>query len=126
MPWGLFSAPNSMRVAKAVRSCFLVGSISLFPVLEAQPQSNAKADDPRVMQLYSDAKSDERSGDIASSIPKCQSILAMAPRLGPAYNHLGGLYLPQHQYPEAIAILKQGLEVDRSMYSATVLLGVAY
>ena len=126
MPRGLFSAPNSMRVAKAVRSCFLVGSISLFPVLEAQPQSNAKADDPRVMQLYSEAKSDEQSGDIAGSISKYQSILAIAPRLGPAYNNLGALYLRQHQYTKAIAILKQGLEVDRSMYSATILLGVAY
>jgi tetratricopeptide (TPR) repeat protein len=126
MSRGLFSAPNSMRVAKAVRSCFLVGSISLFPVLEAQPQSNAKADDPRVLQLYSEAKSDEQSGDIAGSISKYQSILAIAPRLGPAYNNLGALYLRQHQYTKAIAILKQGLEVDRSMYSATILLGVAY
>jgi len=78
------------------------------------------------MQLYSEAKSDEQSGDIAGSISKYQSILAIAPRLGPAYNNLGALYLRQHQYTKAIAILKQGLEVDRSMYSATILLGVAY
>jgi len=126
MPWGLFSAPNSSRVAKAVRRCFLVGSISLFPVLEAQSQSKPEADDPRVMQLYSGAKSAEQSGDIAGAISKYQSILAVAPHLGPAYNNLGALYLRQHQYTKAIAILKQGLEVDRSMYSATILLGIAY
>jgi len=126
MPWGSFSAPNSSRIAKAVASCFLVGSMLLFPVLEAQSQSKSKADDPRVMQLYAAAKSAEQSGDIAGAISKYQSILTVAPNLGPAYNNLGALYLRQHQYPKAVAILKQGLEVDRSMYSATILLGIAY
>jgi tetratricopeptide (TPR) repeat protein len=78
------------------------------------------------MQLYTGAKSAEQSGDIASAISKYQSILEVAPRLGPAYNNLGALYLRLHQYTKAIVILKQGLEVDRSMYSATVLLGIAY
>src|SRR5580704_15598869 len=78
------------------------------------------------MQLYTGAKSAEQSGDIAGAISKYQSILEVAPRLGPAYNNLGALYLRLHQYPKAIVILKQGLEVDRSMYSATVLLGIVY
>jgi tetratricopeptide (TPR) repeat protein len=126
MPWGFFSTANSSRIAKAVANCFLVGSMLLFPALEAQSQSKSKADDPRVMQLYAAAKAAEQSGDIAGAISKYQSILAVAPNLGPAYNNLGALYLRQHQYPKAVAILKQGLEVDRSMYSATILLGIAY
>lgn len=126
MPWSLFAAPNSRRFLKGVSSCFLASSILLFPVLAAHPQSEPKADDPRVMRLYSEAKSAEQSGDIAGAIAKYQSILAVAPHLGPAYNNLGALYLRQHQYTKAIVILKQGLKVDHSMYSATVLLGVAY
>src|ERR1700757_479483 len=126
MPWNPFSAPNSSRFPKAVRSCFLASSILLFPVLAAHSQSEPDANDPRVMQLYTGAKSAEQSGDIAGAILKYQSILAVAPHLGPAYNNLGALYLRQHQYTKAIVILKQGLEVDRSMYSATILLGIAY
>jgi tetratricopeptide (TPR) repeat protein len=126
MPWSLFAAPNSSRFPKAVRSCFLASSILLFPVLAAHSQSEPEANDPRVMQLYTRAKSAEQSGDIAGAISKYQSILEVAPHLGPAYNNLGALYLRQHQYTKAIVILKQGLKVDRSMYSATVLLGIAY
>jgi tetratricopeptide (TPR) repeat protein len=123
---GFFSAPNSSRSARAVRNCFLASSILFFPLLAAYSQSDPDANDPRVMQLYAQAKSAEQSGDIAGAISKYQSILEVAPHLGPAYNNLGALYLRQHQYTKAIVILKQGLEVDRSMYAATVLLGVAY
>lgn len=125
MPWSPFSASNSGRFAKAVCSCFFASSILLFPVLAAHSQSEPKADDPRVMQLYSEAKSAEQSGDTAAAIAKYQSILAVAPHLGPAYNNLGALYLREHQYTKAIAILKQGLGVDRSMHSANILLGIA-
>jgi len=125
MPWSLFSAPNSSRFANAVRSCFLASSILLFPVLAAHSQSEPEANDPRVIQLYSEAKSAEQNGDAAAAIAKYQSILAVAPHLGPAYNNLGALYLREHQYTKAIAILKQGLGVDRSMRSATILLGIA-
>ncbi len=126
MRWVYLSAPNSTRYAKAVRSCFLAGSISLVPWLAAHSQSEPGADDPRVMQIYRAAKLAEQSGDIAGAISKYKSILAVAPHLGPAYNNLGALYVRQHEYLNAIAILKQGLGVDRSMYSASVLLGVAY
>lgn len=98
----------------------------LFPLLGAYSQSKSNANDPRVMQLYSEAKAAEQSGDMAGAISKYNSILALSRHIGPAYNNLGALYLRQHEYPKAIAILKQGLEVDHSMYSATVLLGIAY
>ncbi|HKV81191.1 MAG TPA: tetratricopeptide repeat protein [Candidatus Sulfotelmatobacter sp.] len=123
---GFFSAPNSSRYTSAVRNCFLASSIVLFPLLAAYSQSDADANDPRVMQLYMQAKSAEQSGDIAGAVSKYQSILKVAPHLGPAYNNLGALYLRQQQYTKAIVILKQGLELDRSMYSATILLGIAY
>ncbi len=127
-PCGRISSLLRIQVATPERraAAFLASSILLFPVLAAHSQSEPDANDPRVMQLYTGAKSAEQSGDIAGAIAKYQSILAVAPHLGPAYNNLGALYLRQLQCTKAIVILKQGLEVDRSMYSATVLLGIAY
>jgi len=122
---GLLSAPSSLRCAKTAYSCVAVAML-LFPLLAAHAQSKPDANDPRVMQLYTRAKAAEQSGDIAGAISQYKSILAIAPQLGPAYNNLGALYLQKHEYPKAIAVLKRGLEVDRSMYSAIVLLGVAY
>src|SRR5215469_4696656 len=107
---GFFSAPNSSHYARALRNCFLASSISLFPLLAAYPQSNPDANDPRVMQLYTRAKSAEQSGDIDGAILKYKSILDVAPHLGPAYNNLGALYLRQHEYSKAIVILKRGLD----------------
>ena len=109
-----------------VRSWILIAFMAAFPLLVAHSQPKSDANDPHVMRLYTEAKTAEQNGDIAGAISKYKSILAAAPQLGAAYNNLGALYLRQHEYPEAIAILKQGLGVDRSMYSANVLLGVAY
>src|SRR5215469_9485341 len=125
MRGSLLSVPNPIRYAKLISSCVLASLISLFPSLAAHSQSEPDANDPRVIELYTAAKSAEQSGDIAGAISKYKSILSLAPHLGPAYNNLGALYLREHEYPKAIAILKQGLKVDASMYSATVLLGIA-
>jgi tetratricopeptide (TPR) repeat protein len=121
-----FSVPTFNRYPKVICSCALASTISVFLLLPAHPQSKPDANDPRVVQLYTDAKAAEENGDIPGAISKYKAILAVAPHLGPAYNNLGALYLRQHDYPNAISFLKQGLEVDRSMHSANVLLGVAY
>src|SRR5207302_870816 len=121
----LFAVPYSNRCAKVICSCVLASSVSMFPGLLAHSEPKADVNDPRVVELYTEAKASEESGDIPGAISKYKAILAIAPHLGPAYNNLGALYLRQHEYPKAIAILKQGLEVDRSMPSATVLLGIA-
>jgi tetratricopeptide (TPR) repeat protein len=126
MPWSRFSASNSIRYLKVACSCFLAITIPFFALRDAESQSKAGADDSRVMQLYTQAKSAEDSGDIPGAITKYESLLAASPRLAPAYNNLGALYLRQHEYRNAIAILQRGLQVSPSMYSATVLLGVAY
>jgi tetratricopeptide (TPR) repeat protein len=126
MRWCLFSAPNPIRYAKAICGCALATSISIFPLLAAYSQADPDANDPRVVELYMGAKAAEQSGDIAGAISKYKSILTVAPRLGPAYNNLGALYLKQHEYAKAIAILKQGLKEQSTMHSADVLLGVAY
>jgi len=125
MRGSLLPASKSIGRAKVVFRCLLAGSISLLAFVAAGAQSEPGANDPRVVELYTGAKSAEQNGDITGAIQKYKSILAIAPHLGPAYNNLGALYLREHQYPKAIAILKQGLKVDASMYSATVLLGIA-
>ena len=122
----LLSAPSSLRCAKTACSYVVATAMLLFPILAAHSQSEPDANDPRVGQLYTEAKSAERSGDVAGAISKYKSILAVAPHLGPAYNNLGALYLRQREYKQAIATLKQGLQVGPSMYSATVLLGITY
>lgn len=98
---------------------------AIFASRTAHAQSEPDINDPRVMQLYGEAKSAEQRGDPAAAVEKYKSILAIAPHLGPAYNNLGALYLKQREYRKAAAILRQGLAVDPSMYSATVLLGIS-
>jgi tetratricopeptide (TPR) repeat protein len=116
-------AAPTLRV-KALSVLLLLPFI-LASFLPAQAQSEPGENDPRVMRLYTEAKSAEQSGDMAGAVAKYKSILAIAPRLAPAYNNLGALYLKQRQYRQAADVLKRGLSVDPSMYSATVLLGIS-
>jgi tetratricopeptide (TPR) repeat protein len=81
--------------------------------------------DPRVEELYSQAKTAQSQGDIATAISKYQEILRIAPRLAPAYNNLGALYFRQRDYQKAATILEQGLKISPAMPSASVLLGIS-
>jgi tetratricopeptide (TPR) repeat protein len=94
------------------------------PVLLAQ-SNPASGDDPRVQQLYAEAKSAEARGDFAQASAKYESLLQIAPRLAAAYNNLGALYLRQREYQKAAAVLEKGLKLDPKMNSATALLGVS-
>src|SRR5436190_2410825 len=91
----------------------------------ALAQSGAGADDPRVSKLYVDAKAAEARGDLAGAAAHYESLLRIAPRLAPAYNNLGSLYLRQREYKKAEAVLEKGLKIDPKMSSASALLGVA-
>jgi tetratricopeptide (TPR) repeat protein len=84
------------------------------------------ADDPRVQKLYGEAKAAESRGDAADAVAKYESILQIAPRLGPAYNNLGALYLRMGEYSKAVAVLQKGLTVDPKMPSASALLGISF
>ena len=100
----------------------LVGSCFSVP---AQAQTKSAETDPRVQQLYAEAKDAEASGNTADAITKYESILKVAPKLAPAYNNLGSLYLRQREYEKAIAVLEKGLKLDPKMPSASALLGMA-
>ena len=91
----------------------------------ALAQSGAGADDPRVSKLYGDAKAAEAHGDFAGAAASYEALLQVAPRLAPAYNNLGSLYLRQREYKKAAAVLEKGLKIDPKMSSASALLGIA-
>jgi tetratricopeptide (TPR) repeat protein len=84
-----------------------------------------RREDPRVQQLYSEAKAAEASGDLAGAVAKYESLLSVSPRLAAAYNNLGALYLRTHEFKKAVGVLEKGLELDAKMSSASAMLGIA-
>jgi len=99
--------------------------VALLPASAINAQTNSDATDPRTLQLYSEAKAAEARGNVPGAVEKYEAILQIAPRLGPAYNNLGALYLRQREYAKATAVLEKGLKVDPKMQSASVLLGIS-
>jgi tetratricopeptide (TPR) repeat protein len=98
--------------------------ITLAPPM-ACAQSKSAELDPRVEQLYSEAKAAEAQGDLDRAIAKYDSILQIAPSLAPAYNNLGALYLRRRDYQKAVEILEKGLKLDPQLPSAAALLGIS-
>jgi len=98
----------------------LVGASTFLPA-----QAQERPEDPRVAQLYSEAKAAEAGGDLATAVAKYGSLLAVAPKLAPAYNNLGALYLRTHEFRKAAEVLEKGLSIDPKMYSARAMLGIA-
>ena len=88
-------------------------------------QSEPGVDDPQVQKFYAQAKSAEARGDLAGAEAGYESLLQIAPHLGPAYNNLGALYVRQKQYKKAVEVLEKGLKVDPKMSSALALLGIS-
>src|ERR1035438_9372577 len=101
---------------------FLLLLLSACPELPAQSNSG---DDPRVQELYGQAKTAQSQGDLATAIARYEEILRIAPRLGPAYNNLGALYFRQREYQKAARILEAGLKISPAMPSASALLGIS-
>jgi tetratricopeptide (TPR) repeat protein len=81
--------------------------------------------DAQVEQLYAEAKSLQARGDLTGAAAKYEAILALSPKLGPAYNNLGMLYFKQRDFPRAAAVLEKGLKVNPAMSSAQALLGIS-
>jgi len=91
-------------------------------VLRAQGGSS---DDPRVDQLYAQAKAAQSRGDLSEAVARYEEILKIAPRLGPAYNNLGALYFRQRQFQKAANVLEQGLKISPGTPSISALLGIS-
>src|SRR6516162_781630 len=103
----------------------LLGLICLSLPTRVVAQSGAAENDPRVSRLYNEAAASEARGDLAGAAASYESLLQIAPRLAPAYNNLGSLYVRQREYRKAENVLKRGLKVDPKMSSASALLGIA-
>jgi tetratricopeptide (TPR) repeat protein len=101
---------------------FLLPFLSGVPHLAAQKGSG---DDPRVQELYGQAKAAQTQGDVATAIARYDEILRIAPRLAPAYNNLGALYFRQRDYRKAADVLEAGLKINPGMPSASALLGIS-
>jgi tetratricopeptide (TPR) repeat protein len=101
----------------------LVFSFGASPFCAIQAQE--RTEHLRVQQLYSEAKAAEASGDLATAAAKYNSLLSEVPKLAPAYNNLGALYLRTHEFRKAIDVLQKGLSIDPKMYSASAMLGIA-
>ncbi len=124
MPKALYAWMDEVLAHFAVACWLFLPTVFLMPSAFAQGTA-APAVSPAVLNLYSQAKAAQAQGDEATAIAKYQEILHLAPRLAPAYNNLGMLYINQHDYAHAVEVLTQGLKVNPSMPSASALLGSA-
>lgn len=116
---------SSRDAAKGLVCLLFLGLALLFSSNRVLAQSDAGANDPRVSKLYGDAKAAEEIGHFALAAVKYESLLQLAPRLAPAYNNLGSLYIRLREYKKAAAVLEKGLKIDPKMSSASALLGIA-
>ena len=119
------SGLTSQRNAAGLLPCLLLGFVLFFSSISVLAQSDAGATDPHVAKLYGEARAAEARGDFAAAATSYESLLQIAPRLAPAYNNLGSLYLRQREYKKASAMLEKGLKIDPKMSSASALLGIA-
>jgi tetratricopeptide (TPR) repeat protein len=111
------------RVQSLLAVVLPLAALGFSPV--ARPQSEPSANDPKVQDLYGQAKSAEARGDLAAAAASYESLLQISPHLAPAYNNLGALYLKQKEYKKAADVLERGLKVDPKMSSASALLGIS-
>lgn len=120
-----------MMFESSHRKCsFRAGASFLFFALlvggdcgSAQAQKSDR--DSETQRLYNEAKAAEAKGDLPTAVSSYEALVAAAPRLAPAYNNLGALYLRLREFKKAASTLEEGLKIDPNMSSATALLGIA-
>ena len=118
-----FAAARRSRFSLLGALLSLLATACFSPILNAQMER--VAGDARVQKLYGEAKAAEARGDLAGAAADYESLLQIAPHLGPAYNNLGALYLRQREFKKAAAVLEKGLKIDPKMSSASALLGIS-
>lgn len=91
----------------------------------ALAQSKAAPNDSKVQELYNEARSAQKSGDLASAAAKYEAIIKIAPQLQPAYNNLGLLYFQQRDYAKAAAVLERAVKLDPASAATSTLLGMS-
>src|SRR5438552_8682694 len=118
-----FACPHGLPARTLV--IFQLLFVTIFFSSAIYAQSSPATASERVQELYLQAKTAEARGDFAGAAQIYESLLQIFPRLAPAYNNLGSLYLRQREYKKAAAVLEKGLKIDPKMSSASALLGMA-
>jgi tetratricopeptide (TPR) repeat protein len=117
-----------LRIPATLRALPL-GLLALLPLFstfaDAQDRGEARGEGERVQELYSEAKSAQAAGNLSEAAARYEAILKIAPRLAPAFNNLGSIYVQQREFRKAAEVLQRGLEINRDMPSASALLGIA-
>src|SRR6266478_5723457 len=121
--FSLFACPHGISGQILVIFQLLFGTIVFSSAIHAQ--SSSATADQRVQELYVQAKAAEARGDLRAAAQIYESLLQISPRLAPAYNNLGSLYLRLREYKKASTVLEKGLKIDPKMISASALLGIA-
>lgn len=122
-----FAFRESARCSRCTLSLGLFVFLLQAPAFSrsAFAQSSSPEDDPRLQELYTEAKLAESHGDLAAAAAKYESMLRIAPQLAVAYNNLGAVYFKQRAYRQAAAVLEKGLKINPSMPSSSALLGMS-
>src|SRR5260370_35668235 len=110
-----FAFPHGLPGKILVIFQLLFGTIVFSSAIHAQSSSTTA--DQRVQELYVQAKTAEARGDLAAAAQIYESLLQISPRLAPAYNSLGSLYLRQREYKKAAHFLEERLKIDAQMDS---------
>jgi len=121
--WRPWIAASGRRAVSLVWLAVVALAPGVSHILSIHAQD--RTEDPRVLRLYSEAKAAEAGGDLATAVAKYEALLTAAPKLAPAYNNLGALYLRTREFRKAIDVLQKGLGVDPRMSSASAMLGIA-
>jgi tetratricopeptide (TPR) repeat protein len=121
--FSFFPCRNGRRGKTPVIFRLLFVTVVLSSAIRAQ--SNSAASDQHVQELYAQAKAAESRGDLAAAALRYESLLQISPRLAPAYNNLGSLYVRLREYKKAATVLERGLKIDPRMSSSSALLGIA-
>jgi tetratricopeptide (TPR) repeat protein len=121
---------QSVRTSRRTLAAFLTSLFVLTIVVSAESPILAQApgaenQEGKIQEIYGEARAAAAQGDLGKAIAKYEELLKVDPKLAPAYNNLGSLYLRQREYKKAADILDKGLKLDPKMTSATALLGIA-
>ena len=111
-----FACPHGLPARTLV--IFQLLFVTIFFSSAIYAQSSPATASERVQELYLQAKTAEARGDFAGAAQIYESLLQIFPRLAPAYNNLGSLYLRQREYKKAADVLEKGLKIDPKMVSA--------
>ncbi len=119
--WRTLLSRNALRT---IRPAAVVLLLVQAAIGTAATPGQKSQEDARVQALYAEAKSAQAAGNLAVAAERYEAILAIAPRLGAAYNNLGSIYIQLREFRKAAEVLQKGLKINPAMPSASALLGI--